>query len=247
MAQIREFLLPDVGEGLTEAEVLTWHVAVGDHVTVNQPLVEIETAKAAVELPSPFAGVVTALHVESGAVVPVGTPIIAIATGSTETADAGAATPETKREAVLVGYGVAPSSATRRPRRAPAPDLTDDLVPQLPVEEEPVTIDSSVALRRGGYEVGAAIRDRVARTGSPTVRAKPPVRKRAKELGVDLASVTPTGADGVITRADVEGAAALAGPAEGSTSAGVADGVREERIPVRGVLKSMADAMVRSA
>src|SRR6478735_6189038 len=106
MAEVREFLLPDVGEGLTEAEVLTWHVAVGDHVTVNQVLVEIETAKAAVELPSPYAGVVMA---------------------------------------VLVGYGVAPSSATRRPRRrrapdveetSPGPDLTDDLVP-APAPEDP--------------------------------------------------------------------------------------------------------------
>src|SRR6478735_2387539 len=106
MAEIREFLLPDVGEGLTEAEVLTWHVAVGDHVDVNQPLVEIETAKAAVELPSPFAGVVTTLFVEPGATVPVGTPLIGIATGAEEGEQAPTPTPtppvEVKREAVLV-------------------------------------------------------------------------------------------------------------------------------------------------
>src|SRR6478752_6231727 len=125
MAQIREFRLPDVGEGLTEAEVLTWHVAVGDHVDVNQPLVEIETAKAAVELPSPFAGVVTTLFVEPGVTVPVGTPLIGIATG----ADAAEVSPppmaappvEVKREAVLVGYGVAPSTTTRRARRGARP------------------------------------------------------------------------------------------------------------------------------
>ncbi len=127
------FLLPDVGEGLTEAEILSWHVKVGDEVTVNQTIVEIETAKAAVELPCPYAGVITAIHVAAGDVVPVGAPIMTIGTAGAVPAAPIAATPapesaapaggEPKREAVLVGYGVRDTSgatrrrASRRPRR----------------------------------------------------------------------------------------------------------------------------------
>ena len=110
----QSFALPDVGEGLTEAEILQWHVRPGDVVKVNQVIVEIETAKASVELPCPFAGTVTALCVEPGAVVPVGTAIITI-----ETADAA---PAAERESVLVGYGVREASTvTRRARRSSAP------------------------------------------------------------------------------------------------------------------------------
>ena len=127
-----EFRLPDVGEGLTEAEVVAWRVAPGDTVAVNDVLVEVETAKAAVELPSPFAGTVEALLVEPGHPVPVGTPIIAIATtGDTGTAprpegagSAGALIGEAGpdgRIATLVGYGPRPGAARRRPRRTGPP------------------------------------------------------------------------------------------------------------------------------
>ena len=238
--QVRTFALPDVGEGLTEAEVLVWHVAVGDQVVVNQVLVEIETAKAAVELPSPFAGEVVALLVEPGATVPVGTPIITVATAGTVGVDTPAAPGAgAKREAVLVGYGVVPSSSTRRRRTTAAGDAAAaDLLPPPP--EDPAT-----ALRRGGFEVGAAVHARATSPEGRVARAKPPVRKRAKELGVDLQSVTPTGADGVVTRADVEGASALSGGHGARRD--IDPSVREERIPVRGVLRAMADAMVRSA
>ena len=140
MTATREFRLPDVGEGLTEAEIVAWRVAPGDTVAVNDVLVEVETAKAAVELPSPFAGTVEALLVEPGHPVPVGTPIIAIATGSGDagtTGVAGQASPSTPgaligeagpdgRIATLVGYGPRPGAARRRPRRggpatSPAP------------------------------------------------------------------------------------------------------------------------------
>src|SRR5829696_4792393 len=132
----KQFKLPDVGEGLTEGEILQWLVAVGDTVTVNQPLCEVETAKAAVELPSPFAGTVTELLFEAGTMVDVGTPIITIDTGgeggggqADESAPAAPATEEPAagliggsapggRTAVLVGYGPRNTEARRRPRRS---------------------------------------------------------------------------------------------------------------------------------
>src|SRR5215218_6190925 len=130
---LREFKLPDVGEGLTEGEILQWLVAVGDTVTVNQPLCEVETAKAAVELPSPYAGTVTELLFEAGTMVDVGAPIITIDTGGGAPAPVAEAEPEAGliggpapggRTSVLVGYGPRTTEARRRPRRtadAPAP------------------------------------------------------------------------------------------------------------------------------
>ncbi len=202
----RVFALPDVGEGLTEAEVLRWLVRPGDTVIVNQVIVEIETAKAAVELPSPFAGTVTELLVAEGTVVPVGSPLIAITTRS----PAGTDTPA--RQAVLVGYGVREDAPTaRRPRRATT-------------GTEPIESDGPAA---------EPVRK---------VRAKPLVRRLARERGIDLASVAPTGPGGEVTRRDVLGTT-------GSETAREA-AVREspgERIPVRGVQRAMAEAMVQSA
>jgi 2-oxoisovalerate dehydrogenase E2 component (dihydrolipoyl transacylase) len=244
----REFAMPDVGEGLTEAEVVTWHVAPGDTVTVNQVIVEIETAKAAVELPSPYAGTVGALLVQPGQTVPVGAPIIAI-----ETAEAGAPAPapaaagaeeagakigETGadgRIATLVGYGPRQGSVQRRPRRTPASVLPP---PQKP-DERRAGPDPS-----GESAVGAEESAPNGRSAGPVPLAKPPVRKLAKDLGVDLRSLAGTGAGGVITREDVTAAAAApvaAAPAP-TPSAG---GVRRE--PIRGVRKATAAAMVSSA
>ena len=203
------FALPDVGEGLTEAEILSWHVAPGDTVTVNQIIVDIETAKAAVELPSPYAGVVSELFVEPGATVAVGTPIIAIDTGSDSgpepagaigPAPAGAIGEEgpSGRITTLVGYGPRTATVARRPRKAtPAPPPAAAAGPGL------------VPL------------------------AKPPVRKLAKELGIDLRTVSGSAAGGVITREDVERAA-------GSVSG-------QRREIVRGVRKATAAAVVTSA
>ena len=250
------FLLPDVGEGLTEAEILAWHVKVGDEVVVNQTIVEIETAKAAVELPCPYAGVVGALHVAEGEVVEVGTPILTIVVADAEGASpsveptepvsavAPAAPPAPKREAVLVGYGVRDTTgATRRPRVA-ALTPQGTATPEAGPPGEPVK-----PVRHGGLEVGRHAEELLSRQ-SP-VLAKPPVRKLARDLGVDLAVVDPTGVGGVVTRADVERASALGSVALQSVSGvrtrGLTTGEREERIPVRGVLRSMADAMVRSA
>lgn len=241
-ASVREFKMPDVGEGLTEAEILKWYVQPGDTVTDGQVVCEVETAKAAVELPIPYDGVVRALHFPEGTTVDVGTSIIAVdvsggaAPVAEEEAPAPApaeepaeepAEPEEQpsaRQPVLVGYGVATSSTRRRPRKA-APEAAAQ--PEL-----------------NGH---GATRERPL--------AKPPVRKLAKDLGVDLATVTPTGPDGVITREDVHAAvapepeaAAPAAPAVVRAPAPVSyDTARETRIPVKGVRKATAAAMVGSA
>ncbi len=248
---LRRFALPDVGEGLTEAELLQWLVAVGDTVTVNQPLCEVETAKAAVELPSPYAGRVVELLVEAGATVDVGTPIITVDTGD------GAETPEPAgtgligettangRTAVLVGYGPRTTEARRRPRRT----VDDDRAPLLATAPDA----RSKPVRHGGLEVGrqaeaAAIREDAASSASvapgrrgPRPLAKPPVRKYARDCGVDLATVRGTGPDGVISRADVD-AARTAPRAEMAISA-----LGEQRIPIKGIRKHTAAAMVASA
>ncbi len=253
------FLLPDVGEGLTEAEIVTWKVQVGDVVTLNQPLVDIETAKATVELPSPYAGTVVALHGNVGDVLEVHKPLITFEVGG-----AGGAPPEATsapapvkeasdkqegsvgegREAVLIGYGVANEDAvvTRKHRRQGA---TAAVAPVAP----PVAAAAPVAT-----------------SPSAAPRSTPPVRLYAKQNGVDISSLTGTGRDGLITRVDVEQAvggapsaprsprvsAPITGPNTTSRFVGReleswASGPKEERIPVKGVLRSMAEAMVQSA
>ncbi|HZU94840.1 MAG TPA: biotin/lipoyl-containing protein, partial [Microbacterium sp.] len=164
----QNFTLPDVGEGLTEAEIVTWKVAPGDSVAINDVICEIETAKSLVELPSPHAGVVGELLVAEGATVEVGTPIITFVTDARDDAGPGrvvtaeAPAPEEGGGSVLVGYGTGGGATSRRKRPAERP------------------VRSSVG-----------------------VIAKPPIRKLARDLGVDLTSVTPTGADGEVTRDDV--------------------------------------------
>ncbi|MBL8926049.1 MAG: 2-oxo acid dehydrogenase subunit E2 [Pseudonocardia sp.] len=273
MTLTREFRMPDVGEGLTEAEVVAWRVAPGDAVAINDVLVEVETAKAAVELPSPFAGTVEALLVEPRRPVRVGTPIIAIATAGAAAgppADAteavgqpdaaatliGEAGPD-GRIATLVGYGPRPVAARRRPRRTDPP-------------RSPTPAAASGGLQQGGHtaiglEQGhlAGIPVTPAAPAEPAAApalvplAKPPVRKLARDLGVDLHSVAGTGAGGVISRDDVRAAAAAlqeghlhtTSPHEGglpaTRPAGDEPGTRRE--PVRGVRRVTAAAMVASA
>ncbi|MFI5567818.1 dihydrolipoamide acetyltransferase family protein [Streptomyces sp. NPDC051740] len=237
-ASVREFRMPDVGEGLTEAEILKWYVQPGDTVTDGQVVCEVETAKAAVELPIPYDGVVRELHFPEGTTVDVGTSIIAVdvaggAAPVVEEEPAPAAEPEEQpaaRQPVLVGYGVATSSTRRRPRRTPAQDTA--VQPEL-----------------NGHAAPAVPRERPL--------AKPPVRKLAKDLGVDLTTVTPTGPDGIITREDVHAAVAPPAPQETAPATAVPvaapaapvsyDTARETRIPVKGVRKATAAAMVGSA
>ncbi|MER6672210.1 dihydrolipoamide acetyltransferase family protein [Streptomyces sp. NPDC000983] len=248
-ASVREFKMPDVGEGLTEAEILKWYVKVGDTVTDGQPVCEVETAKAAVELPIPYDGVVRSLHFPEGTTVDVGTAIIAVdVSGGAAPAEPpapAAAEPQAPvaeeekpagRQPVLVGYGVAQSSTKRRPRKG---------------AQEPAARAAVQAELNGHGPV--AVQERPL--------AKPPVRKLAKDLGVDLATVVPSGPDGIITRADVHAAVAApeapepVAPAPAPVEAPVAapapvavfDGARETRIPVKGVRKATAAAMVGSA
>jgi 2-oxoisovalerate dehydrogenase E2 component (dihydrolipoyl transacylase) len=282
MGALRQFKLPDVGEGLTEGEILQWLVAVGDTVAVNQPLCEVETAKAAVELPSPYAGTVTELLFDAGTMVDVGAPIITIDVGggaavpdaATPAADEpaagliGGAAPG-GRTAVLVGYGPRTTEARRRPRRsgetvaarATAPRVVlpeADHAPAHPPLLATAPDADTKPVRHGGLEVGRqaeahAVRGEAARSSvaepghrRPRPLAKPPVRKYAKDLGVDLTTVTGTGAGGVITRADVD--AARSGTVlQGTFGTGSPTGGGEQRIPIKGVRKHTAAAMVASA
>ncbi|MFK0171082.1 dihydrolipoamide acetyltransferase family protein [Streptomyces sp. NPDC090306] len=267
VGSVREFKMPDVGEGLTEAEILKWYVQAGDTVTDGQVVCEVETAKAAVELPIPFDGVVRALHVPEGTTVDVGTVIIAVevaggAAPAADTASGPAADEEPKpegRQPVLVGYGVAASSTKRRPRKgaevpAPASPAAQAIqgelnghAPAAPAPEPPAP----------AAPAAPAAAQALARP-----LAKPPVRKLAKDLGVDLTTVVPSGPDGIVTREDVHAAAApaqapaqvpaavpapAAAPAAVSSPAPSYDGARETRIPVKGVRKATAAAMVGSA
>jgi len=263
MAELKEFKLPDVGEGLTEADIVAWHVKPGDEVEDGQIIVEIETAKAVVELPSPWDGTVARLLAEEGQTVDVGAPIIAVEVPGSDddseptdypertvvpaspTATSPAAEPP-KRQAVLVGYGVKASSTTRRPRNT-APDKT------APHKTAP---HKTTPHKTTPHKTT----DLPAEPETPAVRtlAKPPVRKLAKDLGISLAELAGSGPDGSITRDDVQRAAT----ADSQVRSGYAvleNGTRaghlttatspggEERIPVRGVRRHMAAAMVSSA
>lgn len=262
---LREFKLPDVGEGLTEADIVAWHVKPGDHVEDGQIIVEIETAKAVVELPCPWDGTVTRLLAEEGQTVEVGVPIIAVEVGAPETAErapvsapaAAESVPEDEAPAeespaeespaeesgahsVLVGYGVKASATTRRARRITAGRPETAEVPTAP-EVPPGTSPAPPEVP--------------AEPGVPAVRvlAKPPVRKLAKDLGISLAELAGSGPDGSITRDDVQRAAAAdtqvrsAESGNGSRTVTRPTAADEERIGVRGVRKHMAAAMVSSA
>ncbi|GAA2813112.1 dihydrolipoamide acetyltransferase family protein [Crossiella cryophila] len=236
MPQFKQFPLPDTGEGLTEAEILTWHVKPGDVVTVNQIIVEIETAKAAVELPCPFAGVVTQLHAQPGETVEVGVPIITV---DVDPGGAPAAEPPVSdgkigeempggRIATLVGYGPRTGAAKRRARKGSAPVAAPEPVVAAAPVAAPVTPEPVAA---GGY----------------VPLAKPPVRKLAKELGVDLRALNGSGRDGVITREDVESAARNGSDVSTVEAPAYDPATRERRVAVRGVRKATAQAMVDSA
>ena len=337
----KEFRLPDVGEGLTEADIVSWHVKPGDTVTINQIIVDIETAKAVVELPSPYAGTVSALLVDEGQTVDVGTPIIAVDVPSAEgaepapettdpapeaaqAAEAGQAPAVTDppappaRQPVLVGYGVKPGSTSRRPRKKPptrpgsypatpsvpptsAPPFPPTgkspaggpafpagikLPPGIPAPQFLLPHDSSNRSRTDLPGPAAPFADGPPGGnggagappfgGSPGGRppganralAKPPVRRLARDLGVNLGGLAGSGPEGSVTREDVERAASEASsrsaeadevpgdrahavadllPRQAAGAAATDSGPAEERIAVRGVRKHTAAAMVASA
>ncbi len=237
---IVDFLLPDVGEGLTEAEIVSWRVTVGDVVAINDVLVEIETAKSLVELPSPFAGTISALLVQEGETVAVGTVIIQAESDaampaplhSAPAAPAPAAPAAEKAEPVLVGYGSQGHAVSRRGQRT-APQAAA-AAPQTPAAAPVAVAAPSIPAPVVAVPVGAT-----------TVLAKPPVRKLAKELKVDLAHCVATGAHGEVTREDVIRQSEVTTVFRNiETPAWPAE--REERIPVKGVRKAIASAMVKS-
>src|ERR1700728_4252870 len=318
MSELKQFKLPDVGEGLTEADIVKWHVQPGDKIAINQIIVEIETAKAVVELPSPYEGVVAGLLVPEGETADVGTPIISVEVGP----DAGSEQPpapageptapsgstpapgdlpvapigstaadlvpplpeggsepgihgtlapkEDERQAVLVGYGVKTGSTKRRPRKAAdatgaAAGRAAPAAPRAP--DKPAAPAAPATPARGA---ASATPGRAAATVAPapassapdgpatsrhraSVLAKPPGRKLAKDLGIDLSRLSGTGPGGSITRDDVQSAAQAGETAEPADAAALPEFApvtavaREERIPIRGVRKHTAAAVAGSA
>ncbi|HEY5555305.1 MAG TPA: dihydrolipoamide acetyltransferase family protein [Cellulomonas sp.] len=270
MPTFESFRLPDAGEGLTEAEIVEWHVAVGDTVAVNQPIVDIETAKSLVELPSPYAGVVAQILVEVGTTVDVGVPIIVIdvdpggaaapasdaGPASTPVADGAGSTggptagEAPAKEAVLVGYGVGEQASARR-ARAPQPTSA---VPSG-AGPAPAPTPAPAPAPRAVTPTPSA----PAATAEPHhahALAKPPVRKLARDLGVDLDSVNPTGPGGIVTREDllahtnnaqVRALATYPDDAGWLSQGAVSPDGRQTRVPVKSVRKRTAEAMVTSA
>jgi pyruvate dehydrogenase E2 component (dihydrolipoamide acetyltransferase) len=300
MSRVKEFNLPDLGEGLTEGEILSWLVKVGDTIELNQPIVEVETAKAAVEIPAKWAGVVTRIFAEAGSTVEVGSPIVAIDTdpsagplpstgpGSDSGFDGPVPSAESLaaveiapaegaiepgliggpapggRTAVLVGYGPKTTTAKRRarigtptsaPTATPAPDQPTpapapvaQATPVAPAPEAaraappatpPVAPPAAAPTAPNGHRAGPVL-------------AKPPVRKLARDLGVDLTSLAGTGPQGSVTRDDVQQAATGRDTQTETVgtppvAAAVFDASREQRIPVKGVRKLTAENMVASA
>ncbi len=327
MSEVKQFRLPDVGEGLTEADIVAWHVKPGDSVGLNQVIVEIETAKAVVELPSPYEGVVTELLAEEGSTVDVGTPIIAVdvsgqaasggagrdsasatatpppssapepvgapaaapasdtvtpATSTPTGAESplqaafepgihGSPAPKVERQAVLVGYGVKLGTTKRRQRKQGSARTRADAGSAAGAATTPAAAPSPGASPPSApmSRPSAPASERAetappAGNGRAGVRpaAKPPVRKLAKDLGVDLAGLAGTGPDGTITREDVQAAVAApaspaapaapsatpaAAPTTVSARTAAASGPREERVAVRGVRKHTAAAVSASA
>ncbi|MFE9604254.1 dihydrolipoamide acetyltransferase family protein [Streptomyces hokutonensis] len=229
MAQVLEFKLPDLGEGLTEAEIVRWLVQVGDVVAIDQPVVEVETAKAMVEVPCPYGGVVTARYGEEGTELPVGAPLLTVAVGA-PAADTDAETEGSGN--VLVGYGTgAPPARRRRVRRMAADVVTS-------VADAPAAGTGS-------------------RGDGPVPVISPLVRRLARENGLELRELTGSGRDGLILRADVEKAlraaaaqeataqeATLLPPATRPTPVATSDGVT--RTPLRGIRGAVADKLSRS-
>lgn len=239
---VREFAMPDLGEGLTESELVSWEVAVGDTVELNQVIAEVETAKALVQLPSPWAGTVTRLLVEPGVVVRVGSPIVAI-----EVADAAGPVPAQPpaRNAVLVGYGP-PVEGAERPQRRSRSALLERHGPPSAAPEpaaEPAVAAEPEPVVAPAAEPGAS---RVERP-----RSTPPVRKLAADRGVRLELVRGSGERGTITRDDVLRSAAEAAtstaPPRADTGVGRSTPPDETRVPVTGVRRRTAEAMVASA
>ncbi|MEU6789758.1 dihydrolipoamide acetyltransferase family protein [Nonomuraea angiospora] len=258
------FRLPDLGEGLTEAEIVDWKVAVGDTVEIDQIVVEVETAKAAVEVPVPYAGTVLSLHASAGAVLSVGEPLIEVGPAG---GDSGAAERYREEERagsgnVLIGYGTGHTPTTRR-RSSRKASATPGQPPTAPASRPTSGSPAAPTLRPAPVPPAPPSPAAPDERQAPRV-ISPLVRRLAHEHGVDLAAVTPTGPRGVILRRDVEhamtvptGASATSGATETTSAAttSVATQVvpeatgtplRTERIPLRGLRRAVADKLSRS-
>jgi 2-oxoisovalerate dehydrogenase E2 component (dihydrolipoyl transacylase) len=305
-----DFLLPDLGEGLDDAEVVAWHVAVGDHVTVDQVIAEVETAKAVVEVPVPYPGIVTKLHAQPGETLSVGQPLVTVTTAADEPAgfrEPGVVTPDRSSDplgrdrgehrgarrgdsvgvsgdsagvsggtggeeasgSVLIGYGTtaAPPRRRRGTRRAAATAVAGDraatAAPAARAASAVVAGDRAAATTRPrsaseASTVTSASPLTPARRG-PVAVISPLVRKIARDAGLDLASIQPTGPEGVVSRRDVRLAiaerpakpqdSALAGtaPASAVQQAEQAElGGALRRIPLKGARRAAADKFARS-
>ncbi len=266
-----DYKLPDPGEGLTEAEIVTWKVKVGDVVKVNDVVVEVETAKSLVELPTPYAGTVSALLAQEGETVSVGAPIITIDDGEESGEAPEKAEPSTQKSdeidmsnpaagvenATLVGYGPRSGAARRRARRGPATaGSAGGSATQMQVqgsfaaggadssdvvegEEEAVPSRSAREPDRGSRPTGA--------WSVGSVLAKPPVRKLAHDLGVDLREISPADPRGIVTADEVRAAAGGQETQTGTPAPAAAPTLADRREPIKGVRKMMAQAMVSSA
>ncbi|XMN07899.1 dihydrolipoamide acetyltransferase family protein [Streptomyces griseobrunneus] len=271
MAQVLEFKLPDLGEGLTEAEIVRWLVEVGDVVAIDQPVVEVETAKAMVEVPCPYGGVVTARFGEEGSELPVGAPLLTVAVGALDASSHGgdgaaAEEPSGGSGNVLVGYGTGAPAARRRrirpervsataapatapgPKPVPVPAAAPALAPALAPAPAPAPVP-----------VGG-VNGQVNGRQGPVAVVSPLVRRLARQHDIDLRRLTGSGPDGLILRADVDSAIRHAGEAteaatrpaaepvsaEAPTVHGGAAAPAAERIPLRGVRGAVADKLSRS-
>ncbi|MFD8108397.1 dihydrolipoamide acetyltransferase family protein [Streptomyces microflavus] len=265
MAQVLEFKLPDLGEGLTEAEIVRWLVEVGDVVAIDQPVVEVETAKAMVEVPCPYGGVVTARFGEEGSELPVGAPLLTVAVGATDASSPGgdgaaADEPSGGSGNVLVGYGTGAPAARRRrirPERVGANTAPATVPVSAPV---PVAASTLAPAPVPVGDVSGRANGRVDGRQGPVAVVSPLVRRLARQHDIDLRRLTGSGPDGLILRADVDSAIRHAGEATEAETRPAAEPVAAEaptvhvgvaapaaeRIPLRGVRGAVADKLSRS-
>ncbi|MGX1951302.1 dihydrolipoamide acetyltransferase family protein [Streptomyces anulatus] len=305
MAQVLEFKLPDLGEGLTEAEIVRWLVEVGDVVAIDQPVVEVETAKAMVEVPCPYGGVVTARFGEEGTELPVGAPLLTVAVGAPEgletsgpvtqgpsgarngSAPSGSSSPSSSSGSsgteasggsgnVLVGYGTGAPAARRRRIRPDrldrTPTLSGALTVEAPVSEAPVSeapasgapvvpVPAASSTAAPGFAAPGSV---APVSDGPVPVVSPLVRRLARQHDIDLRRLTGSGPDGLILRADVDGAirqaeeteaaktrparaaAAPTGASPAAASPVASAAPAAERIPLRGVRGAVADKLSRS-
>ncbi|WP_314221664.1 dihydrolipoamide acetyltransferase family protein [Streptomyces zaehneri] len=235
MAQVLEFKLPDLGEGLTEAEIVRWLVQVGDVVAVDQPVVEVETAKAMVEVPCPYGGVVTARFGEEGTELPVGAPLITVAVGAPASGGPEVLAKDAEGSGnVLVGYGTSEAPARRRRIRSARPQPAASVTVAAPTAAVPVA------------PAAPAVAD--GKPDGPVPVISPLVRRLARENNLDLRELTGSGPEGLILRADVENALRGAAPRDQTAQLSPASSAPagSRRVPLKGVRGAVADKLSRS-